>query len=176
MKINAQWLIDKKACDDSVKWLGDRSLDAVECLDLLIKEDCLNWAGWGIVRVMNRQDCLRYAVYAAKQVLEIFERKYPKDKRPRNAIEAAMRVLKNDTEQNRTAAAYAAYAAAYASSAAAYAASAASAAASAAAYDAAAAVSAAAVDAADAATRKKTCLKILKYGRKLLVEAEGKKA
>lgn len=31
---------------------------------------------------------------------------YPDDKRPRNAIEAARKVIENDTEENRNAAAY----------------------------------------------------------------------
>ena len=46
----------------------------------------------------------RSTLYAAEQVLEIFEKKYPDDKRPRLAIEAARAVLKKDTKINRDAA------------------------------------------------------------------------
>ena len=58
-----------------------------------------------------------YAIYAAEQVIGIFEKKYPIDKRPRKAIEAAKAYLKRpcaETKKAAYAAAYAAYAAAYA--------------------------------------------------------------
>jgi hypothetical protein len=128
---------------------------------------------------MKRKQYLKYAVYAARQVLNIYEKEYPNDDRPRKAIEAAKKCIKNDTEKNRDAA-YAAYAAAAAAAAAAsYAAYAASAAAAAsdAAYAANAAASAdaayasyAAADYAAAYARKNMKIKILNYGIKLLKE------
>ena len=120
--------------------------DSIKVLKWLIKEDKLDWANWLIVRVMERKQYLAYSIYAAKQVLPIYEKKYPEDKRPRNAIKAAEKVLKNDTKKNRAAAsaAYAAYDAADA------------------AYD--------AYDAAAAAyaAKRKMRLKILRYGLRLL--------
>jgi hypothetical protein len=65
---------------------------------------------------MERKQYLAYAIFAAEQVLENYEKQYPDDKRPRLAIEAAKKVLKNNSEQNRSAAnsaAYSAYSAAY---------------------------------------------------------------
>ena len=50
---------------------------------------------------MTRPQSLAYAIYSAKQVISLFEKKYPSDKRPRMAIEAAKAVLENDTPQNR---------------------------------------------------------------------------
>jgi len=89
---------------------------------------------------------VKFAIWAAKKCLKNFETKYPQDKRPRQAIEAAEAWLKEPSEENRIAASaayYAAYAAAdVAASAAAY--YAAYAAASAAAYAAAYAAYAAA--------------------------------
>ena len=79
---------------------------------------------------------VQYAADCATHVLPIFEKKYPKDDRPRKAIQAARKWARSPSEKS----AYAASAASYASSAAAsYASSAASAA-----YDASAAASAAA--------------------------------
>ena len=65
---------------------------------------------------MTLEQKRKYAIFAAQQVLDIFEAKYPDDERPRKAIEAAEAVLENDTKENRAkadvaaAAAYAAYA------------------------------------------------------------------
>jgi hypothetical protein len=102
-----------------------------------------------IAKTCTKEEAVEYAVNCARSVLHIFEEKYPEDKRPRQAIEAAEAWLRHPSEKNRRAAAEAAgaAAAAYAVYAAAYAAAAA-----ADAYAAAAAAAAAtAVDAADAA-------------------------
>jgi len=93
----------------------------------------------------QKKDSMALAIFAAESVLKNFEKKYPDDKRPREAIEAAKKVLASDTAKNREAASSASSAAssayaAYASSA--YAASAASSAASSASYAASAASSA----------------------------------
>ena len=64
-----------------------------------------------VPHVLSVNGCRKLAIFAAEQVLDIFERRYPDDKRPRQAIEAAKKVLENDTEETRRAAAYAASAA-----------------------------------------------------------------
>jgi hypothetical protein len=64
----------------------------------------------------TKKDSLALAIFSAELVLKIFEDKYPNDKRPREAIEAAKKVLEKDTKKNR---AYAANAATYAATAAA---------------------------------------------------------
>jgi hypothetical protein len=156
-----------------------KKTDSLTVLESLISDDELSWANWLIVRVMERKQCLAYAIFSAEQVLDIFEKRHPEDKRPRKAVEAARAVLKNDTPENRAYAADAADAAADAYAAAADAAYAAADAAYAAAYaDADAAAADAAADtaadayAADAAAdddvRKEMQIKILNYGIKLL--------
>jgi hypothetical protein len=141
----------------------------------------LEWANWFICRIFDKKQKVQYAVYAAKQVIKIFEEKYPNDDRPRKAIKAAEKYIKCMNEENRKAA-YAAAAAAYAAADAAddadaaYAAAAAAyAAADAADADAYAAYAADAADvaytaayAAAYAAKNKLRLKILKYGLKLL--------
>jgi hypothetical protein len=97
----------------------------------------------------TKKDSVLFSIYAARLVLDIYEKQYPDDDRSRKAIEAAETYIKNPTEENKAAA----YAAAHAARAAAYAAAhAARAAADAAAYAAYAAARAAA-DAAYAAAR-----------------------
>ena len=118
MKITNEWLEEKRACSQGVEWFkAQKKTDAFKVLNALIKEGKLDWANWTIVRVMTRPQYLAYAIYAAEQVIDIYEKKYPNNDKPRKAIEAAKAVLANDTKGTRDAAAaadgaYAAYAAA----------------------------------------------------------------
>jgi hypothetical protein len=89
----------------------------------------------------TKEDSVALAVFAAEQVLSIFEKKYPKDKRPRKAILAAKNYLKavksgeaKKIEKARTYSAHAAAAAAHAAASPAYSAAHAAAAAYSAAY------------------------------------------
>jgi len=144
MIINKGWLEKNNACQSGKEWfLNENILDPVEGLKNLIKKGKYEWADWLMVRVMTREQYLQYAVFATEQVLDIFEKKYPSDNRPRLAISAAVKCINDDTSENRqaanaaanatanaaanaatnaAAAAYAANAAAYAADAAAYAA------------------------------------------------------
>jgi len=177
MIITDEWISEHGPCLLALDWWDKKERDAIVLLRRLFEQEHYSWANWLIVRVMTRPQNLAYAIFAAEQVIEIYERKYAGDNRPRAAIEAAKKVMEDDTPENRAAAyaaadaaVYAAYAAvdaaARAAYAAAYAADAAYAAADAvyAAYAAADAVYAAdaarAAYAADAAMYKK----ILEYG------------
>lgn len=70
---------------------------AIESDDEAILKD----ANWLICRLFSDKNTQRYAVFAARQVLHIFEEKYPDDDRPRKAIEAAEAVIKRNTADNR---------------------------------------------------------------------------
>jgi len=74
--------------------------------DSLKESDKQVWSEMKIVKAWKwkREDSISLAIFAAELVIDIFEKKYPNDKRPREAIEAAKRVLKNDTKENRAAA------------------------------------------------------------------------
>jgi hypothetical protein len=181
MRITKKFLEKKHACQPGMDFVIANKLIGLSDLgfiDALIKAGKCHWTNWLIVRVMKYHQYVAYAIYAAKQVIDIFEKKYPDDKRPRQAINAAIKCLKNPTKVNKalakTAAAAAAYAAADAAAAAAYAAAYADAdayaayAAADAAYAAAYADADAAYVAADAGKKKEMQLKILKYGIKLL--------
>ena len=125
-------------CADALAWCGSRaSLDEAwaEC-------DRGDWMLWyagrlsGPPKSASRRRLVLCACECARLSLELFERRYPDDKRPCNAIETAERWAKGDETvsfDDVRAAASAAANAAYAASAAAYAAAAAANAASAAA-------------------------------------------
>jgi len=194
--ITKEWLREQGACTEGYDWfIRQRARDEVKVLEHLIKEEKYDWANWLIVRRMERKQYIQYAIYAAEQVIEIYEKQYPDDKRPRQAIEAARRCLTDDSSAARAAysaadsaasaaysaadsaaysaadsaadsAASAAYSAAYSAARAAY--SAAYSAASAA-YSAARA----AYSAADSAALEEMQKKILAYGISLLEGTNG---
>ena len=150
MKVTLSFLKKENACQSGIevfKKVFNNSAELKDIINFAIdknKKELLQHANWLIVRKMTHRQKIQYAVFAAEQVLHIFEKKYPEDKRPRQAIEAAKLVLKKNNKENRKAAA------AYAS--AVDAAAAANAAANAASYAAAAASYAAAANAANAAS------------------------
>jgi hypothetical protein len=202
MKVNRQWFRNQGACQDGYQWVcsqltGSEEIEVKDLINKLIGEDKFSWASWTIVRVFNRSQKLRYALYAAKSVLNIFEEKYPEDKRPANAIQLVEKYIEDENSVSQeeliaarraadaalaasTAACTAACTAAYV---AAYAAALATSTAYAAAYTADAYVADAAADAAYAAAdalafadapayaRKEQYKQILTYGLTLIKES-----
>jgi hypothetical protein len=181
-KITTKWLRKIGACQEAVEaFAAQKETDPVKVLQVLLKKRP-DWGNWLITRLMGYKQYVAYAIYAAEQVIEIFEKRNPGDKRPREAIEAAKRCLKNPDKKNK-AASYAAADAAFAATSAAdaaFAATSADAAASAAyaatsaadaAFAAYAAASYAADTAADASAGARQTLqrKILAYGFKLYI-------
>ena len=65
-----------------------------------------------ITKDYTREQNFKLAIYSAELVLPIFEKKYPKDNRPRKAIEAAKKCLESNSVENKELS-YAAYAEAY---------------------------------------------------------------
>jgi hypothetical protein len=55
-------------------------------------------------RKWQKKDSVAFSIFAAEQVIENFEKKYPDDKRPREAIEAAKKWLAAPTDANASAA------------------------------------------------------------------------
>jgi hypothetical protein len=105
MIITKKWLQEKSACSEGVEWFGGQEkTEGAEVIQKLILKDKLDWANWLIVRIMSYKQYVSYAVYAAELVLPIYEKKYPGDKRPREAIEAAKKCIKNSSEESKAAA------------------------------------------------------------------------
>ena len=113
--ITEQWLNEKNACltskDTAIKnnWIG---LNIFQSLDLLIYANRLNDANWLIAQYMKKKQNVLYAIFAAEQVIHIFEKKCPNEDRPRKAIKAAKNYLKNPCKKTKDSAYDAAYAAA----------------------------------------------------------------
>jgi len=64
------------------------------------------WETMKIVRAFKwqKKDSVALAIYSAELCIDNFEKEYPEDERPREAIEAAKKWLKNPTKQNMSAA------------------------------------------------------------------------
>ena len=185
MKITKEYLVSENACKQGMDWVTENGLIGLEHKEFiarLMQSDHFDWANWLISRILNRENKIKYAIFAAEQVIDVYEKSFPNDNRPRNAVDAAREYLNNPTpaRARAAAAAYAAayaapararaaaaaaYAAAYAADAAAYAADDADAAAYAAAAAAYAAYAAAA--AAYAAAYAEMEHRIIKYGIEL---------
>ena len=177
-------------CSEGYVWYQEnfpqKTNKVIDILNSLVSENKLNWANWLIVRCLTRKQKIQYAIFAAEQVIETYEKKHPDDERPRKAIEAAKEYSKTPSVENKFAAASAsaaasdaAYDAAYAAASAAYAAAhaayAAADAAYAAAYAAAAhaassAAYAAAYAAYDAVDVDEIKVRIIRFGMAMLEE------
>ena len=129
MKLTLEKVKEWSPCVESLTWAepiwNGREEDSLVVLERLLAEKKYEWANWLIVRTMTRPQYLTYGIFAAEQVIEIFETQYPNDKRPRDAIKAAKAAFENDSAaawDAAGAAAWAAWAATWAARAAAWAA------------------------------------------------------
>lgn len=115
MKLTKEMLKRYDACECGYKWYLKNGCDTVEkTMELLLSSGKTDWADWLIARVLKRKHKIMYAIYAAEQVIDLYEKEYPKDDRPRNAIEVAKEYLKNPNKGTKKAAYATVYADAYA--------------------------------------------------------------
>ena len=112
MKISIEWLKEKDACFAGMKcYEANGKPNTVEnCIKKLMPEH-FDYANWLLTNAFTKEQNVKYAIFAAKQVVDIFEKEYPNDKRPRHSIEAAEEWLKNPCEETQEKAAEAAEAA-----------------------------------------------------------------
>ena len=104
MKITKEWLVEKEACRDDVKYFLEKKLENIEALELidrLIKDNKLRYANWFIPHLLTHREQVQYAVFAATPAVDIFEKIDKKEKAPREALEAAKNWLENSNEENK---------------------------------------------------------------------------
>jgi hypothetical protein len=104
VKITNGWLKRKEACKDGYDYFVRKYKTGTELtvlLEGLQKDGKQDWAWWVLKNALKKPQSVEIAVYAAESVLQIFEKKYPEDKRPRKAIEAAKAWFKNSCEATR---------------------------------------------------------------------------
>jgi len=96
-----------KEINQAFSFVQGEILAQVECSGKhLEEEDKDAWQKMKIVKAWKwqKEDSVALAIFCAELVIDIFEKEYPDDKRPREAIKAAKKWLKNPTEKNRAAA------------------------------------------------------------------------
>jgi len=107
-------MLDKKPCSaynrEKVEslWEGKEALSLLEICDLQIPHKDRVWA---VTRFLSKKENVFFAAECAAHVLHLYEKKYPSDSRPQEAIEAA-RIWQDDAARAAAHADYADYAAA----------------------------------------------------------------
>jgi len=113
MEITKEFLQSKNACSPSYRWVVENKLIGLEHPEFIAKlmeNNRFSDANWLITKLFDKMQSVKYAIFAAEQVLDIYEKKYPDDARPRLAIEAAKKYLTNPNAKTAArAAARAAY-------------------------------------------------------------------
>ena len=100
-------------CDEGFEWYSQNiKTENVEEILTILSNHRWDWCRWLFVRLLDIKSNRILAIYCAELVLPIFEEKYPTDKRPREAVEAARLYAKGeitleDLRTKRHAAAYA---------------------------------------------------------------------
>ena len=105
MKLTIEMLNDLNACPEGKDWFVASKCETVagSCKNAM-KEGHHDWANWLVARLLDRDDRIRYACYAARQELHIYENKCPGDMRSRNAIDAAEKCIDDKSDDARMAA------------------------------------------------------------------------
>ena len=90
MNITTEWLQQNNACEDGLTWfLGQNATCLDTIIPKLLNKGHFDWANWTLTHAMTHRQQVQYALFAAEQVIELYEKQYPGDDRPRNAIESA---------------------------------------------------------------------------------------
>jgi hypothetical protein len=97
------------ACESGATWASQFETLA----EVYDKCERGGWMIWMLQKAdkLDKPTAVKIAIECAEHVLHFYEDKYPDDKRPRLAIDAARKYLSDPNEENRKAAAYAADAA-----------------------------------------------------------------
>ena len=78
MQITESWLNNHHACGEATEWVVNQPIkDEIKLLEWGIKnerEDLFAWANWYISRRLNKARKVKYAIFCAALVLDIFER------------------------------------------------------------------------------------------------------
>ena len=102
MKLTKRWLKNRGACKDAYQWYLKQETENVEELfSRAMEEKRYSDINWVLSQKLERLDKIRYAVYAAELVIDIWEKQNKDD---RKAIEAAKAYIKNPSKKNRDAA------------------------------------------------------------------------
>ena len=94
MKINASAIEKFNPCKDRFDNFKSQYPDFDGSLYDFIRLENITYSDkvWAVTRMFTKQQNVAWSILCAESVLHLFEEKYPDDKRPRLAIEAAKNV------------------------------------------------------------------------------------
>ncbi len=72
MEITKKWLKEHHACEEVIKVCEQDETDVVKLVKLLIQKQKLDGANWLLSHFLGEKGRIKYAIYAARQVLPIY--------------------------------------------------------------------------------------------------------
>lgn len=97
-------IYNQKPCNDGYKWFVENFPNGAEHEDVFqkaIDDGKISYCTWALSKSMPKKQNVEWAIWCAKQVLPIFENKFPDDNRPRKAIKSAKEFLKNPCDETQ---------------------------------------------------------------------------
>ena len=102
MELTLAKLKELKACKSGIKlYKSFGTTDLKELFELAYAKEEFYEIEWVLTRLLNSDQLIKWALFAAKSVLPYFENIFPEDGRPRRTLEAAEAYFINPTEENR---------------------------------------------------------------------------
>lgn len=103
MKISKAWFAEQGGCPAILSWFQKQDeTDSIKIIEYFIKNTkYFVWANWLLPRIMDRRQCISYALHACDVVLPIYEAKYPKDKEPRRVVDMIRRHMVAPTKKEK---------------------------------------------------------------------------
>ena len=99
MEITTEYLISRNICPQGLdRFVNHTETDAIKMIDILISEKNYQWANWLLSRFFNNDERIKYAIFSAELVIDLFESEFPDDEKPRNAINSAKAYLEKHDE------------------------------------------------------------------------------
>lgn len=110
MKLTKSWLEKNDVCEEGLTWwLEQKESDIFKVIDMLMLENNFKWTNWLITNLLNKKQCVQYAVFCAELTLPIWQKEYPE-----LFIKTAKTYIKNPSKENKEKARRAAHAVVYA--------------------------------------------------------------
>ena len=74
-------------------------LEDIDFIEKLIELDKLYLANWFIVNILNEKNQFNYIIFAIDQFIDIYEKEYPSDNRPKEALKYIKAWVKNQSDE-----------------------------------------------------------------------------
>ena len=102
-KITLKWLKGKCACREAIDAYIEHTpgTDPIAVIDAAMKTNRFDWAVWLMRNIFNKRQSVEFAIYCAEFAPPIYEKRFSKNKAPREAIEAAKCYLKKPCKKTK---------------------------------------------------------------------------